>query len=64
MMYKFRRISLSWLAEKTLTGKEDIMNALCKHYTIFSSLIHQDGHNEKRQGCTDVDLQGRSRRAN
>ena len=61
-MDKFRRISLSWLAEKTLTGKEDIMNTICKYYAAFSSLIHQKGHNEKRQDCTDVDLLGRSRR--
>jgi hypothetical protein len=64
MMDKFRRISLSWLVEKTLTGKKDIMNALCKYYTAFSSLIHQEGRNKKRQDCTDVGLLGKSRRAN
>jgi len=64
MMDKFRRIILSWLVEKTLTGKKNIMNALCKHYTAFSSLVHQEGHNKKRQDCTDMDLLGKSRRAN
>jgi hypothetical protein len=56
MMDKFRRISLSWLVEKTMIGKEDIMNKLCKYYAAFSSLIHQEGRNKKRQDCTDVDL--------
>jgi hypothetical protein len=49
---------------KKLTGKKNIMNALCKYYTAFSSLIHQEGCNKKRQDCTDVDLLGKSRRAN
>jgi hypothetical protein len=63
-MDNFRRISLSWLAEKTLTGKEDIRNALCKYYATFSSLIHHEGRNKKHQGCTYVDLLGRSGRTN
>jgi hypothetical protein len=45
MMDKFRRISLSWLAEKRLTeqekGQEDIVNALCKYYASVSGLGHQ-----------------------
>jgi hypothetical protein len=49
---------------KTLTGQEDIMNALCKYYAAVSGLGHQEGCHKKRRECTDVDLLVTSRRAN
>jgi hypothetical protein len=45
-------------------GEEEIVNELCKYYASVSSLGHQEGNEETRKNWTDVDLLGRSGRAN
>jgi hypothetical protein len=45
-------------------GEEEIMKELYKYYASVISLGHQEGHEETGKNWTNVDLLGRSGRAN